>query len=134
MVRRFLERDGRQVTEAPDGEAGLRAIAVQYPSMVLLDLMMPVLDGFGFLAELPRRFPGARVPVVVLTAKDLTPEDHARLNGRVARILEKGDLTHFEPLAEVVRALFPPATGPDTEPPAVAPVETPEEPHGWPKS
>jgi PAS domain S-box-containing protein len=107
MVRRFLERDGRQVVEAPDGEAGLRMIAVRYPSLILLDLMMPVLDGFGFLAELPKRFPGARVPVVVLTAKDLTPDDHARLNGRVARILEKGDLTQFEPIAELVRTLTP---------------------------
>ena len=107
MVRRFLERDGRQVVEAPDGEAGLHMIAVRYPSLILLDLMMPVLDGFGFLAELPKRFPGARVPVVVLTAKDLTPDDHARLNGRVARILEKGDLTQFEPIAELVRTLTP---------------------------
>ena len=107
MVRRFLERDGREVVEAPDGEAGLRMIAVRYPSLILLDLMMPVLDGFGFLAELPKRFPGARVPVVVLTAKDLTPDDHARLNGRVARILEKGDLTQFEPIAELVRTLTP---------------------------
>ncbi len=107
MVRRFLERDGREVVEATDGEAGLRMIAVRYPSMVLLDLMMPVLDGFGFLAELPKRFPGARMPVVVLTAKDLTAEDRARLSGRVARILEKGDLTQFEPIAELVRTLTP---------------------------
>jgi len=113
MVRRFLERDGRAVTEAPDGEAGLRMVAVRYPSLILLDLMMPVLDGFGFLAELPKRFPGARVPVVVLTAKDLTPEDHARLNGRVARILEKGDLTQFEPIAELVRTLTPHAPAPE---------------------
>ena len=110
MVRRFLERDGREVVEAPDGEAGLRMIAVRYPSLILLDLMMPVLDGFGFLAELPKRFPGARVPVVVLTAKDLTADDHARLNGRVARILEKGDLTQFEPIAELVRTLTPKAS------------------------
>jgi PAS domain S-box-containing protein len=107
MLRRFLERDDRRVTEAPDGEAGLRAIAGEIPSLILLDLMMPVLDGFGFLTELPRRFPGANIPVLVLTAKDLTAEDHARLNGRVARILEKGDLTQFEPLAELIRTITP---------------------------
>ncbi|MGL6075255.1 MAG: response regulator [Fimbriiglobus sp.] len=110
MLRRFLERDERQVVEAPDGEAGLRAIAQQMPSLVLLDLMMPVLDGFGFLAELPKRFPGADVPVLVLTAKDLTAEDHARLNGRVARILEKGDLSQFAPLVEMIRTLAPKPT------------------------
>ena len=114
MLRRYLERDGRTVAEAADGEAGLRMVAVRYPSLILLDLMMPVLDGFGFLTELPKRFPGARVPVVVLTAKDLTADDHARLNGRVARILEKGDLTQFEPIAELIRTLTPhPAPGPE---------------------
>ena len=65
--------------------------------------MMPVLDGFGFLDELNRQHPGHRVPVVVLTAKELTPTDFDRLNGRVARILEKGDLNHLEALLELIR-------------------------------
>jgi PAS domain S-box-containing protein len=117
VVRRMLVRDGRRVTEAPDGEAGLHAVAEDYPSLILLDLMMPVLDGFGFLSELPKRFPGARIPVVVLTAKDLTPADHDRLTGRVAGILAKGDLSHFEPIADLVRALTPqPAPEPEPDP------------------
>ena len=105
VIRRFLEREGWRVTEAADGEAGLRAVAAETPALVLLDLMMPVLDGFGFLSELPRRFPNCRVPVVVLTAKDLTADDFDRLNGRVARILEKEDLRQFESVAEQVRAV-----------------------------
>ena len=105
MVRRYLEREGWRVTEAPDGEAGLREMATEFPALILLDLMMPVLDGFSFLTELPHRFPGARVPVVVLTAKDLTASDFDRLNGRVARIIEKGNLAQFDHLAELVRTI-----------------------------
>lgn len=103
VVRRFLDREGWKVTEAADGAEALRAFAERPPALILLDLMMPVLDGFGFLDELARRFPGHRVPVVVLTAKELTPDDFDRLNGRVSRILEKGDLSSLENLLAVIR-------------------------------
>jgi PAS domain S-box-containing protein len=105
LVRRHLEAEGWRVTEAADGEAGLRAAAADPPALVLLDLMMPGVDGFGFLDEFPRRFPGSRTPVVVLTAKDLTGEDYTRLNGRVANILEKGNLSRLEELVALVRRL-----------------------------
>jgi PAS domain S-box-containing protein len=103
VIRRYLDREGWKTAEAADGEEGLRKFAETPPAVILLDLMMPVLDGFGFLDELAKRFPGHRVPVVILTAKELTPEDFDRLNGRVARILEKGDLTSLENLLGVVR-------------------------------
>ncbi len=103
VVRKYLEREGWKIVEAADGEQGLRAFADARPALILLDLMMPVLDGFGFLDELEKRFPAHRVPVVVLTAKELNSADFVRLNGRVARILEKGDLTHLEKLMELIR-------------------------------
>jgi PAS domain S-box-containing protein len=103
LVRRNLEAEGWRVTEAADGEAGLRMVAADPPALVLLDLMMPGVDGFGFLNEFPKRFPGSRTPVIVLTAKDLTDDDHTRLNGRVARILAKGDLSRLEELIALVR-------------------------------
>jgi CheY-like chemotaxis protein len=103
VIRRYLDREGWKITEAANGEEGLRRFAETPPAAVLLDLMMPVLDGFGFLDELARRFPGHRVPVVILTAKELTPEDFDRLNGRVSRILEKGDLTNMEGLLAMIR-------------------------------
>ncbi len=103
VVRRHLEREGWGVIEATDGEQGLAAFAAERPGLVLLDLMMPVLDGFGFLDELAKRFPRHRVPVVVLTAKELTPEDFDRLNGRVARILAKGDLSRMDELMTLIR-------------------------------
>jgi PAS domain S-box-containing protein len=103
VVRRHLEKEGWRVTDAADGEAGLRAIAADPPALVLLDLMMPGVDGFGFLDELPHRFPGSRTPVVVLTAKDLTAADRERLNGRVARVLEKGKLLRLDELVALIR-------------------------------
>ena len=103
VVRKYIEREGWKIVEAADGEQGLQAFAEARPALILLDLMMPVLDGFGFLDELSKRFPMHRVPVVVLTAKELNSADFVRLNGRVARILEKGDLTHLEKLMELIR-------------------------------
>ena len=103
IVRKYLEREGWKIVEAADGEQGLKAFAEARPALILLDLMMPVLDGFGFLDELAKKFPSHRVPVVVLTAKELDSADFVRLNGRVARILEKGDLAHLEKLMELIR-------------------------------
>jgi len=60
---------------------------------VLLDLMMPEMDGFAFLEQF-RRIPEARsIPVIVLTAKDITAEDRRRLNGYVEQIVQKGPNT-----------------------------------------
>jgi PAS domain S-box-containing protein len=112
LVRRHLEGAGYRVTEAADGEEGLRQVANDAPALVLLDLMMPTADGFAFLDEFPKRFPGSRVPVVVLTAKDLSAADFDRLNGRVANILAKGDLSHLEELVGLIRRLAKRATVP----------------------
>jgi CheY-like chemotaxis protein len=59
------------------------------------------MDGFDFLAELRQREDGRSVPVVVLTAKDLTAEDRRRLNGWVEKVLQKGSVSHAQLLAEV---------------------------------
>ena len=68
---------------------------------ILLDLMMPEMDGFEFVAELRARRGVARDPVVVITAKDLTAEDRERLNGYVEQILQKGAHGREQLLAEV---------------------------------
>ena len=61
----------------------------QAPSLIVLDLMMPLMDGFEFAAELRRHEPWRSIPVVVLTAKELTEEDRRRLNGDVQQVLRK---------------------------------------------
>ena len=72
------------------------------PGLILLDLMMPVMDGFGFLAAMRARPEWQHIPVIVVTAKDLTGEDRARLNGMVEDVLEKNAYTR-EDLLEHVR-------------------------------
>jgi GAF domain-containing protein/CheY-like chemotaxis protein len=90
-VRAALQPIGWQVTEAEDGEVAVGALAAARPDVIILDLMMPRMDGFEFLHELRRRPEWRDIPVVVVTAMDLTEEDRTRLNGGVERIIQKSD-------------------------------------------
>ncbi len=90
VVVRSLEGAGWRVREAANGQEGLDRIGEETPDVILLDLMMPVMDGFEFLDELRARKDSLGIPVVVLTAKELTPEDKTRLGGSVHRVLSKG--------------------------------------------
>jgi GAF domain-containing protein/CheY-like chemotaxis protein len=104
LLRRLLEREGYAVVEAADGHAALECVRTKAPGMILLDLMMPVMDGFEFMTELRREEPWRDIPVIVLTAKDLSAVDRERLTGSVTRILQKGSLDRDALLAQV-RAL-----------------------------
>jgi GAF domain-containing protein/CheY-like chemotaxis protein len=101
LLRRWLEREGHVVLEAGNGRIALDRVGEQRPGLILLDLMMPEMDGFEFLAELRQQPGGRAIPVVVVTAKELTAADHARLNGQVQRILQKGTHTREALLAEL---------------------------------
>jgi CheY-like chemotaxis protein len=90
-VRNALEPIGWQVTEAENGQVAVEALATAQPDVIILDLMMPKMDGFEFLDELRSRPDWQDIPVVVITAKDLTEEDRNRLNGGVERIIQKSD-------------------------------------------
>jgi GAF domain-containing protein/CheY-like chemotaxis protein len=103
LLRRMLEREGYVVTEADNGRPALERVRERTPGAILLDLMMPEMDGFEFLEELRRYEAGRTIPVVVITARDLSAEDHQRLNGSVERILQKGAYRHDALLAEVRR-------------------------------
>jgi CheY-like chemotaxis protein len=88
------------VDEAADGQEALDRLAAR-PSLVLLDLLMPRMDGFELLDELRQREDVRSVPIVVLTARDLTAADHDRLQGSIETVLRKGSLTSDQLLAEV---------------------------------
>jgi len=90
-VRQALEPIGWQVSEAEDGEVAVEALAAGRPDVIILDLMMPKMDGFEFLDELRGQPDWQGIPVVIITAKDLTDEDRNRLNGGVERIIQKSD-------------------------------------------
>jgi signal transduction histidine kinase/DNA-binding response OmpR family regulator len=103
MLKRALERESFTVVQAENGRVALERVEEMRPSLILLDLMMPEMDGFDFLAQLRRRPQWQSIPVVVVTAKSLDSNDRARLNGNVARILQKGSYEREELLAEVRR-------------------------------
>ncbi|MDX6272654.1 MAG: hypothetical protein QOD28_3877 [Acidobacteriota bacterium] len=90
LLVRALEQAGWRVREASDGRAALEQVAAEWPQLILLDLMMPGMDGFEFVQELHKLPSGSSIPVVVITAKDITLEDRLRLSGYVEKILEKG--------------------------------------------
>lgn len=101
MLRRMLENEGWLVAEADNGKTALGQLAKERPSVVLLDLMMPEMDGFEFIEEMNRHAEWKSIPVIVITARDLTKEDRARLNGHVSRVLQKGLYSRDELLHEV---------------------------------
>ncbi len=101
LARRMLEREGYTVIEADNGRAALDRLHDGLPGVVLLDLMMPEMDGFDFVAAVRDEPAWRSVPIVVITAKDLSAEDHERLNGYVARVLQKGALSRETLLGQV---------------------------------
>ena len=88
-LSRILREDGWEVAEAENGRVALERLAVAHPDVVLLDLMMPEMDGFDFVEVLRRREETRHLPVIVLTAADLNEEEYRRLNGGIERILRK---------------------------------------------
>jgi CheY-like chemotaxis protein len=124
VMVRALEKDGWAVTEAGNGREALDRLAQKKPQLILLDLMMPVMDGFDFLLEMRANAAWQDIPVIVLTAKDLTEEDRRVLSGRVEEIVEKGARSHEQVVNLIHNALGPaPATSR-----AAAPARSPGHP------
>lgn len=101
MLERTLSEQGWQVALAQNGRIGLEQVVAVEPHVILLDLMMPEMDGFEFVIELQKDASRRLIPIVVITAKDLTPEDRARLNGHVEQIIQKGAYNRSELLTKV---------------------------------
>ncbi len=105
MLGRMLEREEWAVAKAENGLAALESIAHQQPALIILDLKMPVMDGFQMIAELHKHEDWRKIPVVVISAKELTPEDRQLLQGHVKKILQKGDFSREELMREVQQSV-----------------------------
>jgi signal transduction histidine kinase/CheY-like chemotaxis protein len=103
QIRAALENQGWSVTEAGDGLAALSRLSEGSPDVIILDLMMPEMDGFEFLEEMRRKSEWHDIPVVVITARDLTEADRRRLNGGVERIIQK---TNRDDMLREVRSVL----------------------------
>ncbi len=101
MLRKILEKEGCAVIEAENGRVALERVAETRPCLILLDLMMPEMDGFQFVTELRANESWRSIPVVVITAKDITLEERQQLNGYVHKILQKGVYSRETLLREV---------------------------------
>ena len=101
MLKKSLETNEFKVAVAKNGKEGLEKVKKAKPALILLDLMMPEMDGFEFAEQLRENREWLDIPVVVITAKDLTSEDHNRLKGNVEAIMQKGSYSRNELLSEV---------------------------------
>jgi CheY-like chemotaxis protein len=104
-VRRVLEQEKWEVEGASNGRLALERLASSAPDVIVLDLMMPEMDGFEFLAAMRQQPEWRDIPVLVLTAKDLSLEDQKRLNGYVERVMQKNASELHELLHELGRVL-----------------------------
>ena len=105
MMARTLVKEGWEVSEASNGREALDILADLSPQLILLDLMMPVVDGFEFLTALRARPECQHIPVIVVTAKDLTDHDRLRLHGQVKEVVEKNAYTRERLLQRVSEAV-----------------------------
>jgi hypothetical protein len=112
-VRQALEPTGWKVTEAENGQVAVDSLIAARPDVIILDLMMPKMDGFEFLNELRGRPDWQDIPVVVITAKDLTEVERNRLNGGVERIIQKTDRDEMlrQLSREISKCVKPQTTG-----------------------
>jgi CheY-like chemotaxis protein len=105
MLSRAAEKQGWGVVEAENGLVGLAKVQEQAPGVILLDLIMPEMDGFTFLEKLRAQPQGKDIPVIVITGRDLSEVDRQRLNGHVVQILQKGGYSTRELLDQIQKVL-----------------------------
>ncbi|MBF8256627.1 MAG: putative threonine synthase [Anaerolineales bacterium] len=106
LLRRILNAHGEyEISEAASGREALAVVERRQPDLMILDLMMPGMDGFAVLDALRQQPSTAAMPVVVVTAKELTPAEERRLQGRIRRLMTKGEFLGEDLLGEIDRAL-----------------------------
>ena len=96
-----LEDTHYQVQVAPSGEQALAIAVESRPDLILLDVMMPEMDGFEVVDRLRNDERWRSIPIVIITAKDLTADDRQKLNGYVEHVIQKGSYTQQQILEEV---------------------------------
>lgn len=103
LLREMLRAESCTLLSAHDGEEGLRLARSEHPDVILLDLIMPGMSGFEVLEKLRAEAETANIPVIVLTAKDVTAEERKLLNDHIQGLMRKSALTPQSLLAELRR-------------------------------
>ena len=105
LLINMLHKEQWQALEAENGAVALQLLESYQPDLLLLDLMMPEVDGFEVARKIQQYSPERKIPIIVITAKDLTSEDRDRLNGRVTAILQKGSYDKEHLLTQIKNLL-----------------------------
>jgi len=106
LIRRILQAQGDYlIEEANNGIDGLKLIKNTRPNLVILDLMMPGMDGFGIVEEMKADPALKEIPIIVITAKELSAIERDRLNGKIKGLLQKGSFMDSDLLTDIKQAL-----------------------------
>jgi len=106
LIRRILQAQGDfLIDEANDGLSGLELIRETQPHLVLLDLMIPGLDGFGIVEAMKQDELLKEIPIIVITAKELSPIERQQLRGKIKGLLQKGSFMDSDLLRDIRHAL-----------------------------
>jgi threonine synthase len=106
LIRRLLERRKQyRIFHAKDGWEGLSQARQKMPDLIVTDLTMPGIDGFGLVEELKLDPRTKNIPIVVVSAKDITPEERKRLNGHIEAVYQKGSLPPQKFVEQVVQVI-----------------------------
>jgi len=106
LIRRILQAQGEfLIDEAHDGKTGLALIQQTLPNLVILDLMMPEMDGFDIVEIMKHDRNLSHIPIIVITAKELTAVERERLNGKIKGLLQKGTFMDSDLLNDIWQAL-----------------------------
>jgi threonine synthase len=102
LIRRILQSQGDfEITEASNGNEAIELVSREHPDIVILDLMMPEVDGFAVLDALRSKPETTNIPIIVATAKELTVSEKSRLQGQIQALMQKGDFLNDDFLDEV---------------------------------
>ena len=104
IMKRILNNESWEVEIAENGRVALDFMQDKLPEIIFLDLMMPEMDGFEFLENIKQHEEWSKIPIIIVTAKELTEEDKVKLNGGAKNLLQKGDLDIFQLEQEIVKA------------------------------
>ncbi len=109
LIRRLLEAKKQyRVFHAPSGKDGLAQARERLPDLIICDLTMPVMDGFAVIEELKGDKRTSAIPVIVVSAKDITADDRRRLSGHIEALYQKGSLSPKAFVEQVVQVVSPP--------------------------
>ncbi|MDE2428692.1 MAG: response regulator [Burkholderiales bacterium] len=105
LLLTYLDAFGYRTLSAFGGQEGIDTARARRPDLIVLDLMMPEVNGFDVVDALNDDTATASIPIIILTAKQITPEDRSRLNGDVQKVIEKSEFSHLRFISEVRRAM-----------------------------